>query len=99
MGETLTKRRLTIAVEGIRSHVGRRGAEIMTDESLEGLAITFAEATASLNLAYPDGSVVRLTMPKPAGLEGQTREQSELLVRRLARRLLLVAAEDLSSTP
>jgi hypothetical protein len=36
-------------------------------------------------------------MPKPAGLEGQTSEQADLPVRRLARRLLGVAAEDLGN--
>jgi hypothetical protein len=36
-------------------------------------------------------------MPKPAGLEGQTSEQADLAVRRLARRLLGVAAEDLGN--
>jgi hypothetical protein len=69
----------------------------MADEKLERVAIAVAEATVSLTLDYPDGSRVELTMPKPATLEGQTSEQADPLVRRLARRLLGVAAEDLGN--
>ena len=71
----------------------------MTDDRYEGVAIAVAETTASLNLVYPDGSHVQLTMPKPTGLEGQSSEQVEQLVRRMARRLLMVAAEDLGNAP
>ena len=69
----------------------------MADDKLERVVVTVAEATVSLTLDYPDGSRVELTMPKPAALEGQTSEQADLLVRRLARRLLGVAAEDLGN--
>jgi hypothetical protein len=69
----------------------------MADDKLERVTITVADATVGLTLDYPDGSRVRLTMPKPAGLEGQTSEQVDPLVRRLARRLLGVAAEDLGN--
>ena len=69
----------------------------MTDETHDGLTITVAERSVSLTLAYPDGSRVQLTMPKPAGIDGQTTEQVEALVRRMASRLLGVALEDLNA--
>ena len=69
----------------------------MADDKLERVVVTVAEATVSLTLDYPDGSRVELTMQKPAALEGQTSEQVDPLVRRLARRLLGVAAEDLGN--
>ncbi len=69
----------------------------MADDKLKRVGIAVAEATVSLTLDYPDGSRVQLTMPKPAGIEVQTGEQADLLVRRLARRLLGVAAEDLGN--
>ena len=69
----------------------------MADDKLERVAIAVAEATVSLTLDYPDGSRVQLTMPKPAGLKGQSGEQADQLVRRLARRLLGAAAEDLGN--
>ncbi len=68
----------------------------MMDEKLEGLTITVAQSTVGLNLAYPDGSLIQLTMPKPAGIGGLTSEQAASLVRRMGSRLLGVALEDLS---
>ena len=68
----------------------------MNVEDLERLTITVAEHAVGLRYAYPDGSRVELTMPKPSGIDGQTREQAEALVRRLAGRLLTVALEDLN---
>lgn len=69
---------------------------IMTDENLEGLKISVSDHAVSLRRVYPDGSVVQLTMPKPTGIDGQTREQAEALVQRMASRLLAVALEDLN---
>ena len=70
----------------------------MGDER-EGMTITFVADIACLSLVYPDASRVQLTMPRPAGVDAQTSAQAELLVRRMARRLLMVAAEDLGSGP
>ena len=55
----------------------------------------------SMNLSidlktHPDGSVVQLTMPKPADLDGQSGAKAAAMVARLARRLLVVATEDLA---
>ena len=69
----------------------------MTDDKIDGLTITVAGAAIGLTLAYPDGSRVQLTMPKPVGVDVQTVEQVELLARRMARRLLGVAMEDLGA--
>jgi len=68
----------------------------MTDENLDGLTITVADHAVGLSRAYPDGSRVQLTMPKPAGIDEQAREQTDALVRRMAIRLLAVALEDLN---
>lgn len=67
----------------------------MADDKFEGATVTVSADAISLTLAYPDGSQVQLTMPKPAGVEGQTREQLQIQARRMARRLLEVALEDL----
>jgi hypothetical protein len=71
----------------------------MTDGKSERLTVTVAETTIILSLAYPDGSHVQLTMPKPVGVEDQTSEQAEQLARRMAGRLLGVAVEDLRGQP
>ena len=71
----------------------------MTDGKSERLTVTVAATTIILSLAYPDGSQVQLTMPKPAGLEDQTSEQAEQLARRMAGRLLGVAIDDLRGQP
>lgn len=68
----------------------------MADDKNEGVTVTVTADAISLTLTYPDGSQVQLTMPKPAGVEGQTREQVELQARRMGRRLLDVALEDLA---
>jgi hypothetical protein len=70
---------------------------MMTDDAIEGLTITVAEGTLGLSLVYPDGSRVQLTMPKPSGIDGQSREQAEAVVRRMGSRLLAVAREDLKT--
>jgi hypothetical protein len=49
----------------------------MTGENLEGLTITMADHAVGLSRTYPDGSRVELTMPKPAGIDEQTREQAD----------------------
>lgn len=67
----------------------------MPEHEIDGLTIVVEAAAISLDLVYPDGSRVQLTMPKPTGVEVQTDEQIELLARRLGCRLLGVAAEDL----
>ena len=67
----------------------------MAEDKVKGLTVTMAPSTIGLTLAYPDGSEVQLTMPKPSGVEAQASEQVELLARRMARRLLGVALEDL----
>jgi hypothetical protein len=67
----------------------------MTDEHSDGVTIIVAASTIGLTITYPDGSRIQLAMPKPAGLEIQTSEQVETLARRMARRLLGVAMEDL----
>jgi len=67
----------------------------MTDDTPNGLTVTVSETVIDLTLVYPDGSQLQLTMPKPQGIEAQTREQIETLAQRMARRLLGVALEDL----
>lgn len=67
------------------------------DDEREGITITLGATTVCLSLVYPDQSRVQLTMPRPPGMDAQTGEQAELLVRRMARRLLMVAAEDLGN--
>lgn len=67
------------------------------DDHHEGQTITIADDAVAMRLAYPDGSRVELSMPKPAGLDGLTRDQAESLVRRMVARLLGVALEDLSA--
>jgi hypothetical protein len=68
----------------------------MAEDKVQGLTVTVAPTAICLILAYADGSQVQLTMPKPAGLEAQTAEQIETVARRMARRVLGVAMEDLS---
>ena len=67
----------------------------MTDDTPHGPTVKIARTTIRLTLAYPDGSQLQLTMPKSPGIEAQSDEQIETLVRRMARRLLGVALEDL----
>ena len=67
----------------------------MTDDIPNGLTVTVSGTVIDLTLAYPDGSQLQLIMPKPSGIEAQSDEQIETLVRRMARRLLGVALEDL----
>jgi len=67
----------------------------MTDDTPNGLTVTVSGTVIDLTLVYPEGRQLQLTMPKPAGMEAQTREQIEILARRMARRLLGVALEDL----
>ena len=67
----------------------------MTDDIPNGLTVTVSGTVIDLTLVYPDGSQLQLTMPKPQGIEAQTREQIETLAQRMARRLLGVALEDL----
>ena len=68
----------------------------MAEDKIQGLTVTLAPTTISLVLAYADGSQVQLVMPKPAGLDAQTSEQMESVARRMGRRLLGVAMEDLT---
>ncbi len=69
----------------------------MAEDRIQGLTVTVAPTTICLVLAYADGSQVQLVMPKPAGIEAQTSEQMESIARRMGRRLLGVAMEDLSA--
>ena len=70
----------------------------MTDDTPNGLTVTVSGTVIDLTLVYPDGSQLQLTMPKPPAIEAQTREQIEILARRMARRLLGVALEDLGGS-
>jgi hypothetical protein len=67
------------------------------DDNQQGRAITIADSAVSMCLAYPDGSRIELSMPKPAGIDGLTRDQAETMVRRMVARLLGVALEDLGA--
>jgi hypothetical protein len=69
----------------------------MPAPEIDGLTIVVGAASIGLSLIYPDGSRVQLTMPRPIGVDTQTSEQVELVVRRMSRRLLGVAIEDLGS--
>lgn len=68
----------------------------MAEDNSKRMSITLATATIGLSVTYPDGSLVQLTMPKPSGLDDQTSAQTKATVSRLARRLLIVLAEDLA---
>ena len=68
----------------------------MSEDTTDRLVVIVAATTISATKAYPDGSRIQLTMPKPPGVDGQTADQIEQLARRLARRLLGVVLEDIA---
>jgi hypothetical protein len=65
-----------------------------TDPSA-GPIITVGRSELTVLVTYADGSAVQMTMPRPEGLEPMSQEQIEQLARRMARRLLAAANEDL----
>jgi hypothetical protein len=68
----------------------------MAQDNSKRMAVTVEATTVGLIIAYPDGSLVQLTMPRPVDLDEHSSPKAEAMVARLARRLLLVAAEDLA---
>jgi len=68
----------------------------MVQDNWKHIAITVEATTVGLSVTYPDGSLVQLTMPRPADLDEHSSAKAEAMIARLARRLLVVAAEDMA---